>query len=193
MATATNEPFRIFSGSSASWKLSLTDYSASEYYLRYVLNRLNGEGDPITFESTASGTAHLVELSPSTTENWTPGEYRFNVFALDTATEGATTKTQVGSGNITIDADPESGSAGDPRTTAEIILEQLEATYKRLSNDSVITASAAGKSYTKRSLPELRREIAEWRNVVNQERAAREAKSGNKSAGRVLFRFNQQV
>jgi len=114
-------PLQITAGDSVSWKISLSDFPASDsWVLTYSLVKSDTK---IEITSQADGDDHLVEISFATSAGYTVGEYEWQA-RISNGTE----RYQVDSGVVEIVADFASQSTGyDARSHAKIVLDALEA------------------------------------------------------------------
>jgi hypothetical protein len=71
-------PDKITAGDSVAWKRTFSDYSAADgWSLSYALTKSDNQ---ITFNGSADGADHLIDIAASTSANWTPGEYGFQAY-----------------------------------------------------------------------------------------------------------------
>ena len=71
-STPTTEPAAITAGDSFTWQKTLADYPAGTWTLKYRF--INAAGK-IDITATASGTDHLVSVTPTTSAAYTAGDY----------------------------------------------------------------------------------------------------------------------
>ena len=113
-------PKSIVINNSVSWKVSLADFPATIWTLFYALVKANVQ-EVIT--ASASGTDHLVEISPTTTTSYTAGEYEYQAFVVN---GDGSQRYKVASGQIEILADYNDASTGlDARTWVKSTLDAI--------------------------------------------------------------------
>lgn len=78
----TTEPTQIIAGDTCVWTRSLPDYPADQgWSLAYKLLSLDAAAAAISISSTAQGSDHLLSSPASTTADWKPGTYRYQLAA----------------------------------------------------------------------------------------------------------------
>lgn len=110
-------PPSIVAGDSASWRVTLPEYPAGDWTLRYSLINANALH---TIEASADGDEYLVTLAPATTAGWAPGRYEVTAYV-----ESATERHTLGHGHIQIQPNPVSGPR-DTRSHARKVLDAIE-------------------------------------------------------------------
>lgn len=154
----TEEPSVITAGDSPSWKISLSDYPASEsWVLNYALMPVSGDGIQITFSGSASGADHLISLTSATTLAWLAGEYSYQSYVTKT-TERYTVKV----GSITVAPDYATSGVIDTRTKTRRILDFIDSCIEKVTKKQVVSSTVEGVSFTFRSLDELLRARNYW-------------------------------
>lgn len=114
-------PSTLFLGDSISETFTLPDYPASTYTLTVkLIPHTAGTARSIT--ASASGDDHLVEATSGTTGAWTAGAHSWVAYVTS-----GTTRVNVGSGEITLRANPASATSLDGRSHARKVLEAIEA------------------------------------------------------------------
>lgn len=114
-------PKSLVINNSVSWKVSLSDFPATGWTLSYAL--VNSDGQ-IIITASASGTDHLVEISPATSGAYTAGEYTYQSFVEKA---DSSERYQVGSGQIEILADYADASSGlDARSWVKVTLDAIK-------------------------------------------------------------------
>jgi len=179
------EPTEIVAGDFIQWKREdlKTDYPTSEYTLTYSA-RLQGTGS--TEIEITGGTDHLVQVSSTTTANYTPGTYSWQAYITRNSDSE---RIVVSEGYWEVLADNDT-STTDPRSHNEIMLDKLESLLEGKADSDVSSYSIAGRSLTKMSPDEL----IKWRNYykaeVLRERQKEDIKLGRKSPATVKVRFS---
>lgn len=178
--TPTTEPTQIVAGDTAKWLKTLDDYPASAgWTLGYTLvNTANR----YAFNATAQVDSHLVNVAATTTATWGPGTYAWRA-QVSKSGEVYT----VGSGSIDVKAS--FASAMDTRSTAKIMLDNVNATLTKTASENVLEYEIAGrklKHYDISSLLQLRDRLTA---DVARETAAANVANGLGNAGRIQVRF----
>ena len=148
----TTEPEVLTVGDRWVWKR--TDiggtYAPSSYALSYRARLLGSGSTNFSFTASESGTDYIVEVSQSTTANYTAGIYAWSMYitrssdseriALDTG------KFEVKSNLVTSEA--------DPRSHAAKMVDYLEATAESLAQKLTTSYSISDRSNTLKSMEE---------------------------------------
>ena len=138
----TVEPQKLTAGDTAIWKKSLSDYPADEgWILSYAL--VKSGTDKVTFNSSASGTEHLVSVAATDTTGWVAGFY-----AYQAKVKKGTEEYTVGRGQIEILAEFEAAASGgiETRSVSRIALDKVNAWLTGTKSVDVAEYSIAGRS-----------------------------------------------
>lgn len=96
-----------------------------------IVHRTNSAITPITLTATTSGTEYLTQVAPSTTANWTAGDYSWTSWV-----EKSGARYVVESGLVELLPNPAAVTTSDLRTHARIVLDAIEAVIEgRASKD----------------------------------------------------------
>lgn len=185
MTTPTSEPTSFVVGDTLRFKLSLSDYKASDgWSVKYSL-RANGLAE-IEFTSSADGDDHLINVPPATTATWLAGIYQFQAYV----TNGSDRFT-VRTGNITLQSNHDSTSS-DPRSHARIMLDSIETVLESgaFREESSITFPD-GRSIQYSSKEELLKMRNYYLAEVRQEEQAADVANGKGNKRRILVRFGR--
>lgn len=178
--TPTTEPSTLIAGDTAKWLKPLPDYLASAgWVLTYTLVNVTNR---ITFNATASGADHLVNVAASTTVGWAAGTYAWRA-AVALSGEVYT----VDSGNITIQ--PTFGAASDTRSSARKALKAINDYIENPNNLQAAEYTIAGRSLLRHNLSTLMEMRSQLIVEVAQEDAAANLARGLPDKRRVLVRF----
>jgi hypothetical protein len=183
----TSEPTQLISGYSSEWQKRLPVYASSLYTLNYVLRNSQGK-DLLQIEAESDGpNTFTVAITPAQSAGLAAGDYSLIGYVTDDATGGATDKVVVFSGTITIKPDPLTAK-GDLRSHNRRMVDLLRSALEKLAKGTVSNVTVNGKSYSKRSLAEVRMELARYEEALRQEESA--ARLGaNINPNRILVRF----
>ena len=186
------EPSEIVSGDFLTWKIQNSDYPADLYAISY---RLVGSSGVLTVTSVADGSDHLVEVAGTSsvgppavvgTDAWVAGFYSWTKFATEIATSRRTT---LGTGKLTVLADPSTQTATDTRSHAVKVLAAIEAVLEGTASKEQSEQSIDGKSLKRRSIDELLKLRSHYKAEVAAEESAAAAANGTVSGGRFLMRL----
>ena len=183
----TSEPTSVRAGDRLQWTKSLSDYPATEGWgLTYHLRSTAVDGH-IQITGTASGGDHAVDVAAATTAGWTAGDYWWEAFVAD-----GTSRYCVGSGSIEILPDFATIYEGyDGRSHNRQVLDALRATMLRAASRPEVSysISAAGQSFSFRTLAELQDAIHVYESRVAQEEADARVALGGSYGNQVKCEF----
>tara|TARA_Y100001951_G_C11242237_1_gene241216 strand:+ start:178 stop:762 length:585 start_codon:yes stop_codon:yes gene_type:complete len=183
----TTEPEILVVGDRWVWKRTDvgSDYAPSSYAMSYRARLLGSGSTNFSFTASESGTEYIIEVSSSTTSNYTSGVYAWNMYitrssdseriALDSG------KFEVKSNLVT--------SEDDPRTHAAKMVDYLEATQESLGQKLTTAYSVSDRSNTLRSMEEVSAQLNFYRAKFERERMVDRAKSGRRTGQNILVRF----
>lgn len=179
----TTEPASVVAGDSWTWKITLADYPAGTFTLKYRL--INAAGK-IDITAAASGTDHLVTVASTTSAGYTAGDYTFTAWVEKTGE-----RWTVGSGTITVKPNIAALTTLDARTAAAKILDQLMAAYTTYttSNGHVAEYEIAGRRMKYRSAAEILEQISVWEARVAAEKRAERIAAGLGGGNKLYVRF----
>ena len=183
----TTEPQVLVVGDRWVWKRTDigSTYAPSSYALSYRARLLGAGSTNFSFVASESGTDYIVEISSSTTANYTSGTYSWNMYitrssdseriALDSG------KFEVKTKLVTSEADPRSHNAK--------MVDYLEATAESLAQKLTTSYSISDRSNTLKSMEENQTLLNYYRSVYNREVMKDRALSGKRTGQNILVRF----
>ena len=181
MTTPTTEPTEFVAGDTAKWLKTLADYPASAgWTLGYTL--INSAGR-ITFGSTAQADGFLVTVAASTTASWAAGTYAWRA-QVSKSGEVYT----VGAGSMVIKA-AFSAATLETRTTAAIMLDNVNAALTKTATENVLEYEIAGRRLKHYGIPELLALRDRLTAEVARETAGANIANGLGNPGRIHVRF----
>lgn len=152
----TEEPEVFAAGDRVQWERRLSDYPASDGWtsLKYYL-RGNFAHDTLVITATASGNLYSVDLSPTVTDAYTPGDYVWQAYV-----EKSGDRKPIGTGRMTVLTNPATQPTMQPfdgRTHARKCLEAIEAVLEnRATHDQQrYVLQAVGRSVDKMSIADV--------------------------------------
>jgi len=180
LATPTTEPTTIVAGDTAKWLKTLADYPADAgWSLAYTLVNASNR---YTFSGAAQNNSFLVTVAASATSAWAAGAYAWRA-QVSKAGEVYT----VGSGSIEVKAS--FASALDTRSTARVMLDNVNAALTKTASQNVLEYEIAGRRlrhYDMAGLLQLRDRLSA---EVARETAAANIANGLGNPGRIYVRL----
>lgn len=182
----TSEPTEIAAGDLATWKITDSDFPASDsWVLTYALVK---SGTLIEITASADGDDHLVEVASATTASWAAGTYQYQGYF--TLSGERYLRRQ---GTIEVLPNFAAQSSGyDPRSHVKTVLDAIEALLEgRATKDQegiVINGLVIGKMPIHR--------LIEWRDryrgYYEAEQQAEAVAKGEGHGGNILVRFTDE-
>lgn len=150
--------------------VSLADYPASDgWVLSYRLTP-RGTGAAISFNATAAGADHQVNVAAATTATWAPGEYTVSAWVTRS---GERYVIPAEGGQVTIAPNPADLAVGtDTRSQAEIHLEAVQAVLGDRATDGVLEHQINGRQLRHMGVDELLKLEARLKSQINAEDVA---------------------
>jgi hypothetical protein len=177
------EPSLLEAGDRWAWQRPdlLTDYPSSDYALSYVLRReITGERIGLTASS-----QYAVEVSSTVTSAYSPGRYHWDAYITRTSDSA---RVKVNSG--TLEVKPNKATASDdPRSFAQICLDNIETYLRDPSNITAASYSIAGRSLSRWSRADLLTERERWKGEVTREKQAEQLARGMSTSSTIRVRF----
>jgi hypothetical protein len=182
IAAVTQFPSSFVAGDTVRITLSDPDHPSTAWSLQV---QLQGANSKATFNAAASGagTFSLV-LNSADTAKLAAGEY--SVFYLYTETSSGERVTDDETRLLAVLPDP---AAKVTSSTAQQILDALEATLKVVAQDPDTSVNFNGQSYTSKNLKDLQDAIVRQKQIVNFENNQRRIKLGQPSNRFSKLRF----
>ena len=183
----TREPASLQIGDLWAWKRTdlVTDYPSSAYSLSYVLRReINGER--IAISTTGSTTAYTVEVASTTTDDYEPGRYHWVAYITRTSDSA---RVEVDRGVFDI-APNRSTDSVDPRSFAQIALDNIETYLKDPTNIAAASYSIAGRSLSRWNRADLYVERERLKGEVVREQRAEQIRKGLSTNATIRVRFS---
>ena len=180
------EPSEMVVGDFIQWKRSdLVDaYPPSSYTLNYVA-RIAGGANEINITATDGTTHYLVQASSSTTANYSPGDYHWQV---EIVRNSDSERKVVDRGHFSVVPDLDINSS-DPRSHSEIMLSKIESLLQGKADADVSSYSIAGRSLTKMTFEELREAEQYFAGRVLSEKAKLDAQNHRNTSATIKVRF----
>ena len=168
MSLPTTEPRHLTAGDTWSWEITLADYPASAgWALSYALVSATAK---IALTSSASGDAHLVSVSATTSAGYAAGDYAWQSYVTKSGQ-----RYTVASGTVTVQPNFATQSTGyDARSDAAKALAAIES-YLATGDLSIAEVTFEGRTLRRIPLPDLYAIRDRLRNEVASEAAAARA------------------
>jgi hypothetical protein len=182
----TREPTSLQAGDRWAWKRTdlVSDYPSSAYSLSYIARR-EITGERIAISSTGSTEAYTVEVSSNTTSDYQPGRYHWVAYITQTSDSA---RIEVDKGVFDV-APNRSTDNADPRSFAQIALDNIEAYLKDPTNLAAASYSIAGRSLSRWNREDLLREREVLKGEVVRERRAEQIAKGLGTNATIRVRF----
>lgn len=182
----TVEPQTLEAGDRWAWLRAdlITDYPSSAYSLSYVFRReITGERISITASSNSTG--YVVEVSSTTTAAYNPGRYHWDAYITRTSDSA---RVKVNSGTLEVKPN-KATSSDDPRSFAQICLDNIETYLRDPNNIAAASYSIAGRSLSRWSRADLLTERERWKGEVAREKQAEQFARGMLTNSTIRVRF----
>ena len=182
----TVEPQTLEAGDRWAWLRAdlITDYPSSAYSLSYVFRReITGERIAITASSNSTG--YVVEVSSTTTAAYNPGRYHWDAYITRTSDSA---RVKVNSGTLEVKPN-KATSSDDPRSFAQICLDNIETYLRDPNNIAAASYSIAGRSLSRWSRADLLTERERWKGEVAREKQAEQFARGMLTNSTIRVRF----
>ena len=114
----TIQPDSFFIGDTLKYKITLTDYLASDGWTLYYV--LINSSSKIEFNSSASGDDHLVNVAPAVTELYIAGTYNWQSYVSD-----GTDRFTIDTGEMIVKTNYSEEDTFDARSDVQKIFEAL--------------------------------------------------------------------
>jgi hypothetical protein len=180
----TVEPDRITAGDTGIWKITVSDYPASEgWTLSYALVKRGATpaDDAIAFSATASGDDYSISVD---TTSWPAGDYEGQGYVTK-----AGERHKVRDVFITVEPNFAVGKTGDVRSHARKVLDCVEAVIEKRATQEILEWTVEGTQLRKATVSDLLMLRDRYKAIVNKEEARSRVKAGKASGRRILTRF----
>jgi len=167
-------PGSFIQGNSVSWKKSLSDFPATSWTLKYFLvNAVN----QITIAASASGTDHLVEISPTTSAAYLEGDYSYHEIIEKSDNSE---RYKLSGGEVSILPNFESQSSGyDARSWVKQTLDAIRAVITKKVPHDRANYSVHGRQLSAYSWQEILDLEKEFQARYNRERRKSKGRSSS--------------
>jgi hypothetical protein len=178
-------PEKIHAGDSIAWKKSLSDFPADDsWILSYYFTKSDLQ---ITFNASADGSDHLVDLDNTETTSWQAGEYSYQALAI----KGTETKT-IDEGIIEILPNLAAASSGlEARPHIFIMREALRAMVQGKATKDQLSLSINNRSISTYSPSEVRQWLDNYEMQCVAYRRKWRAQRGKPTGGQIKSRFER--
>lgn len=181
---------RLILGDTLNYATTVAGYAASDGWTLYyrLIPRTSGSAIEITSSADdADPSAHRVEVVASTTTGWTAGIYNWHSWVAK-----ASEKYSVGSGVITLVADPRTATAPyDLRSDAQIALDNVRAVIQGKASQDVLRYQIQGRSLERYPMSELIALESKLSAQVAREQEAVNLSAGLASKRRIFLRLGR--
>jgi len=171
----TREPTNLQAGDLWGWKRTdlVTDYPSSAYSLSYIARR-EITGEKIAISATGSTTAYTVSVASTTTADYEAGRYHWVAYITRTSDSA---RIEIDQGVFEVEPN-RATSSDDPRSFAQIALDNIETYFKDPTNIAAASYSIAGRSLSRWNRADLLVERERLKGEVARERRAEQIAKG---------------
>lgn len=182
----TREPESLEAGDRWAWQRTdlINDYPSSAYSLSYILRR-EITGERIAITASAGANAYVVEVASATTANYNAGRYHYDAYITRTSDSA---RIKINSGTIEVKPN-KATSSDDPRSFAQVCLDNVETYLRDPTNVAAASYSIAGRSLSRWSREDLYRERDRLKGEVARERQAEQLARGMLTNSTIRVRF----
>lgn len=182
----TQEPKALQAGDLWAWRRTdlITDYPSSSFSFSYVARR-EITGEKIAIPTTGTSEGYVVEVSSTVTENYEPGRYHWVAYITRTSDAA---RVEIDQGVFEVEPNRSTSSA-DPRSFAQIALDNVETYLKDPTNIAAASYSIAGRSLSRWDRADLYVERDRLKGEVARERRAEEIAKGRLTNSTIRVRF----
>lgn len=183
MTTPTQVPDTLIAGDTWEWTRTLSDYPAGTWTGVYYFEKADAN---FSASATASGTDFAVTVAAATTAAYRSGKYRWRFLV----TSGSVRNT-VEEGWLEVLPDPAAAGNVDHRTTARVMLDNIETYLRDPTNIAAASYSIGGRSLSRWSRSELIAERSRLQQEVRSEEAVERTAAGLGNPRRLYARFDR--
>lgn len=183
----TREPTELVVGDRWAWKRTdlVSDYPTASYSLSYIF-RKEITGERIAISATGATTEYTVEVASTVTDDYEAGRYHWVAYITRTSDSA---RIEVDKG-ITDIAPNRSVDSADPRSFAQIALDNIETYLKDPTNIAAASYSIAGRSLSRWSRTDLYIERERLKGEVVREQRAEQIRKGLGTNATIRVRFS---
>lgn len=180
------EPKKLQAGDRWAWKRKdlSSDYATGSYALTYTARR-EETGEKISLTASETNSEYVIEIASTTTTNYTAGNYRWTAY-ITRSSDSERTEVDYGFWEV---LENRATSSKDPRTFAQIALNNIETYLKDPTNLSASNYSIAGRSLSRWNRADLIKERSTMQAEVNRERQAEKIAKGLGTNATIRVRF----
>jgi hypothetical protein len=174
------------SGDRWAWKRTdlVTDYPSSAYSLSYIFRR-EITGERIAISATGSTDAYTIEVASTTTDDYEAGRYHWVAYITRTSDSA---RIEIDNGVLEVQPNRSTNNA-DPRSFAQIALDNIETYLKDPTNLAAASYSIAGRSLSRWNREDLMTERERMKGEVARERKAEQIAKGLGTNATIRVRF----
>jgi hypothetical protein len=180
----TTEPTELNVGDTWQWNITLSDFPATAWTLKYNLISSDASAINILITSTADGVVHVIDEETATTAAFTAGDYKLEKYVIDI---GDTLRYSLGVSSLTVNPDPSSDT--DARSHVKKVLDAIETNIEGLASKEQQSYSIAGRSLSRYSPEELVNLRDKYQALYQQELQDERIANGENSGRTVKVRF----
>ncbi len=183
------EPSVLIAGDRWTWRRDDLGaiYSPSLYSLKYSARLEGSTATEIEITASEVGESYIVEVASLTTEAYTAGRYRWQLYVVRTADSERIT---VGSGSFEVKANRDTATT-DPRSHVKKVLDAIEAVIESRATKDQESYTINGRSLSRTPIEKLLVLRDTYKIEYQRELAAEKIARGLGNPRRVGVRFNR--
>ena len=180
-------PQTLVIGDTWGWTISISDYPAPTYTLKYAIRCLDLSVIDIT--ATADGADHIIAVAAGTTAGYSAGDYTWTCY-VEKGTGGSLERYTIDSGLVTLKpAMFATLSSTDVRPHAQKMLAAIEAVQYGRATHAELSLNINGKAIQYLKPDELIRWRSFFRDEVAREKRDEQIAQGTETGRRIVTRF----
>lgn len=182
MTTPTQVPDELIAGDTWEWTRDLSDYPASTHSAAWYFEKVDQN---FSVSAGETGDMFTGTVAAATSATYRAGRYRWRLVVTRTADS---VRKTVESGWIEVRPDPAAAGNVDHRTTARVMLDNIDAYLKDPTNLAASSYAIGGRSLSRWSRADLLVERSQlMAQVMREERAERATRGEALPGHRVRF------
>jgi hypothetical protein len=185
MTTATQVPDELIAGDTWEWTRELADYPPATHSAAWYFEKADGN---FSVSAGETGNLYTGTVAAATSAGYRAGKYRWRLLVTRTADSVRKTVEQ---GWLEVLPDPAAAGNVDHRTTARIMLDNVEAYLRDPSNVMAANFALGGRSLVRWSRADLLVERDKLKSEVKSEEAAEKIAAGLGNPRRIYTRLSR--
>jgi hypothetical protein len=185
VTTPTQVPAELIAGDTWEWTRELADYPPSTHSAAWYFEKADHN---FSVSAGESGSTYTGTVAAGTSAGYRPGKYRWRL--LVTRTADSVRKT-VEEGWLVVLPDPAAAGNVDHRSTAQVMLDNVEAFLRDPNNLQAANFSLGGRALVRWNRGDLLAERDRLKGEVRSEEAVEKIAAGLGNPRRLYVRFDR--